>query len=309
MKHNIMPLMDFDIRLASFLNRKLSIYVARKMAKKKARAELKWVNSFGGSNAMIFNLEADLKIKLYADSILSKFIYQGFEKDEVDFLKRFLLPGDLFIDVGANIGLFSLYASRIVGDFGGVISFEPTQTTYEKLLENCALNNLGNIQAFKLGLSEKEEMLELNVSSNGFEAWNTFVESHDDKFSSKEMVPTKSLDGFISEHEIDPQRISLVKIDVEGFEMNVLRGAQGLLSRSVAPTLMVEFTEINAISAGHCCHEMYKFVNDFGYTWYSYLSDGSRLVYEPMQLSYPYTNLIAIKNIKENIGASKFEIG
>src|SRR4029077_3659474 len=135
---------------------------------------------------------------------------------------------------------------------------------------NIQLNNIENIRSFKLGLSDKDDILELNVSSDGHEAWNTFVQSTDNKFSSKEKVQVKSLDNILAENSIEMNRISLVKLDVEGFEINVLKGASHLLSSENAPAFMVEFTEDNAISAGNCCHELYKLLIGYDYTWFIY---------------------------------------
>lgn len=297
-----------DIRIANYISRKLTDYVNRKWEKQKAIANKAWQEKFKTSNHILHPLGKDITIKLYNDSILSKFIYDGFEADEINFLNSFLNEGDSFVDIGANVGLFSLYAAKKVGPKGTVISFEPSQITYNRLLENIQLNNLTNVKAFKLGLSDKEAILELNISENGFEAWNTFVQSKDSKFSRKEQVQVTSFDDFLKANAVDIDKITLIKLDVEGFEINVLKGATKLLSRENAPVFMVEYTDGNAIAAGHCCHEIYKFMNEYGYTWYAYSADKKKLIYDPLQVSYPYRNLIAIKNTRAIKGLSGFAI-
>lgn len=297
-----------DIRAANFLIRKLSSYVYRKGQRRKAAAEKEWLLNFKGKDFIIHPLEEGLNIKLYNDSVLSKLIFEGFETDEIVFLNTFLDPGDTFIDIGANVGLFSLYASKKVGPQGSVIAFEPSSATSQRLLENIQLNGLKNISVFKLGLSDKSEILELNISINGYEAWNTFVKSADDKFSRTEKVQVKSFDDFCRENAFSTDKVALIKLDVEGFEINVLKGASGLLSKEEAPVFMVEYTDDNALAAGHCCHEIYKLLNSYGYEWYAFNAIDGKLTYEPMRLNYPYKNLIAIKDIKSSRAVSKFNI-
>ncbi len=120
--------------------------------------------------------------------------------------------------------------------------------------------------------SDWEEMLELNT----FCEWIRSSEyicayENDNKFSTKEHVQVRLLDDFLKEISLDIDKIALVKLDVEGFELNVLKGAVKLLSRDNAPVFLVEFTDDNSIAAGHCCHEIYKLLNEYGYKWYRYV--------------------------------------
>jgi FkbM family methyltransferase len=291
---------SFDVRVINFIVRQLDKYVRSKNERNKINSDKVWSQLFGSQDNIIHKLDGDIKIKLYKDSVLSKFIYDNFETSEIDFLNIFLKEGDCFVDIGANIGLFSLYASKKVGVAGEVISFEPASTTYKRLLENIQLNHNQNIRPFHLGLSDKDEILDLNVSLDGHEAWNTFVPTTDNKFSLKEKVRVQAFDHFIRENSIDINKISLIKLDVEGFEINVFKGSNDLLSSLNAPAFLVEFTDENAISAGNCCHELYKFLLRYNYFWYTYDPIRKKLEEEPMRLNYPYNNLIAIKNGRDN---------
>ena len=297
-----------DIRITNFINKVLNFYIRKRELNIQLSKNKNWEKNFKTSEYFIHKLDDNLSIKLYKDSYLSKLIYDKFEVDEIDFVNKYLKEGDTFLDIGANVGLFSLYASKKVGSSGNVIAFEPAYVTHKRLLENCELNKLSNVRPFKLGLSNENTTLELNISSNGFEAWNTFVKSNDNKFSSKESVEVNSLDYFLSQNSIDTDKISLIKLDVEGFEINVLEGASALLANENAPVFMVEFTDDNAIAAGHCCHEIYKLLNRYGYTWYTYDAAKNKLIFDPMRPSYPYNNLIAVKNISLNPRLSGFLI-
>jgi FkbM family methyltransferase len=292
---------NYDLRIANYLIKKLNSYILVKDKKRKEEDHTKWAQRFHSSDFIVHSLGEGLKINLYKDSVLSKLIFDGFELDEIEFLSDFLKEGDCFVDIGANVGLFSLFASKKVGLSGTVIAFEPSQTTFNRLLENIELNGISNVKPYKLGLSDQEKVLELNISVNGYEAWNTFVKTKSSEFTKKEQVQVKTFDDFFLENSIPTENITLIKLDVEGFELNVLNGAKKLLSQEKAPVFLVEFTDVNANEAGHCCHEIYKLLNMYGYNWYKYDSHLKKLIFSPMQINYPYTNLIAIKgegNIK-----------
>lgn len=249
-----------------------------------------WDSKFNDAEKFVYNLSADVKINLYKDSVLSKPIFNGFENGEIAFMKRTLNNGDIFIDIGSNIGLFALEASPIVGNQGHVIAFEPSPDTFGRLLENVELNNFKNIECRNKGVSDKKEMLEISISSSGYDAWNTFAPGDSDKFHKTVSVEVNSLDDELK--DIDKKRIKLIKIDVEGWEKFVLLGAEDLL-RNYNPIFMMEFTESNTFAAGYMVQELYDMLVEKGYEWFKYKDD--TLFPESKKLHYPYDNLIAIK--------------
>ena len=198
--------------------------------------------------------------------------------------------GDIFVDIGANIGLFSLIASRAVGNTGKVICFEPSPTTFVRLDENVKLNNLNNISHKNIGLSEKIDELVFFISKTGYDAWNSFA-PREDILEDSILVPVSTLD--IELNEVDKTKIKLIKIDVEGWEKFVIQGGRDLFV-NYNPIVMVEFTEENTFNAGYPVYEIYDMMKDFGYVWYT-IKDGE-LILEPKRLRYPYNNLIAVKS-------------
>ena len=194
-----------------------------KQNKKKNIAKNKsWDNLFKNNSCFEFKLNKDVKINLYKDSVLSRLIYDGFEEAEIEYLTNTLTKGDIFVDIGANIGLFSLIASKIVGIEGKVICFEPAPLTYSRLNENLKLNKLQNIDSRNIGLSDKKGELTFYVSTNGYDAWNSFAPSQDNKLESSIQVPVSTLDRELL--NINKSKIKLVKIDVEGWEKFVITG-------------------------------------------------------------------------------------
>ena len=252
--------------------------------------ENKWLENFKSSDSFIFQLEQDVKMFLYLDSVLCKRIYNGFELDEIQFLKSILKPGDVFIDIGANIGLFSLIASNIVGEDGLVYAYEPTPKIFSRLERNILLNKYKNVKIKNIGLSDKKGTLNLQVSQNGFDAWNTFATAENNKFQESIPVTVSTIDDEF--RDIEKDKIKFIKIDVEGWEKFVLLGGKSFFE-VYSPVVMVEFTETNTFDAGYFVQEIYDIMDDFGYAWFRY-KDG-QLIPEKKKLHYPYDNLIAKK--------------
>jgi FkbM family methyltransferase len=268
--------------------------ILRKIEKKIEYAERKkqnkkWNSFFKDKDFFVFNLKNNIKINLYKNVYLSRRIYNGFEEEELDFIDKTLNKGDVFIDIGANIGLFTLVAARKVGVSGKVISFEPTKNIFEKLVENCEINNFNNVDLRNIGLSDKVDTLTFFASGNGLDAFNSFVENTE-RESNKVQIETSTLD--IELEGIDKANIKIVKMDVEGWEKFVLFGGQSFF-KNFTPIVMMEFTEENTFQAGYSIHDLYDIMVGYGYKWYRL--NKNELVEEKKQLYYPYVNLIAIK--------------
>src|SRR6266496_451229 len=138
--------------------------------------ERRWAAVARQRGAFVTKLQPNLRIRLYGDSELCRLIYcRNFEVTEREFVNRFLRPGDVFVDVGANIGLFTLIAASRVGPTGKVIAFEPTSETYERLVGNVRLNRLRNVDCVRSALSDHSGELDLVRSVDGFDAWNSFA--------------------------------------------------------------------------------------------------------------------------------------
>jgi len=162
---------------------------------------------------------------------------------ETDFVTNIIdkMPdGVVFVDVGGNIGLFSIPVAKKLSDKGGkVFSFEAQRIFYYMLAGNVALNNLTNMYAYNLAVSDREEWLEIPLvdyfNKNDF-GTVTFKDSNsvDDKFLGQEKVRTMMLDnlGF--------DRLDLMKIDVEGMETNVLNGAKNSIAK-FRPLIFIEY--------------------------------------------------------------------
>ena len=144
--------------------------------------------------------------------------------------KRRLKPRDGFVDVGANVGYFSLLASKLVGEEGSVVAIEPCPGAFRFLQENVKLNSLQNVSALQVAASDHEGELQLYWGDRGT-AKATVVSSvaEERHFASSSRVHTLPLSRILSEREIRGARV--IKIDFEGHEAEVLLGMVPILDR------------------------------------------------------------------------------
>lgn len=155
--------------------------------------------------------------------------------------------GDIVVDVGAHIGKYSLIASKMVGPQGKVLAIEAHPDNYDILKKNIALNNLTNVVALNFAVHSKEAMVKLYEpgQEEGFTIYNTIMTGR--KMSNNQNyveVQAKTLDSILLENAI--KEANWIKIDVEGAELEVLRGAPSILSNSRSSSLLIEIHNLGA---------------------------------------------------------------
>jgi len=150
---------------------------------------------------------------------------------------RSLRPGDVFVDVGANAGYYTMLAARAVGDTGHVYALEPAPRTFLKLERNLRLNPIDNVTAIPVAAGATAGEATLYGPPGGHDPSSSLRVRHDNAIASR--VTVKPLhDVVAAKHR---ERLKLIKIDVEGHEDDVLRGLEPLLGGGGArPTLIVE---------------------------------------------------------------------
>lgn len=238
---------------------------------------------------------AALDIKT-SDQLAYEMIVNDFERDEREFTSHFLSEGDVFVDVGANVGIFSVLAAKLVGPSGEVHAFEPARDAFEQLSRNMVLNGFSNVEVNRVALSDKPESRILSICEDRFSGWNSLASPIGPaKGSVRETyaVNCGTLDDYVSANHLT--RIDLMKIDVEGWEEFVLLGGKGLLTSSQSPVLLVEFCESAQVAAGSSCARLRKILESFGYSLYRFSFESRAFTPEPREESYVYTNLVATK--------------
>ena len=157
--------------------------------------------------------------------------YFGTKFDAIfDFLKTYLQEGMVFVDVGANIGSHAINAARLVGRTGSVFAFEADPDTYRLLAENITSNGLRNIVARQTCVSDHVGTLSFYKHRDS--AKSSTVD-RGEKLSAT--LPSDTLDNLISANT----KIDVLKVDVEGAELSVLRGAREILNDRGRPSVVI----------------------------------------------------------------------
>lgn len=155
---------------------------------------------------------------------------------------RLLASGDVCVDVGAHVGYYTLLASKLVGPAGRVYALEPADATYTALCSNLALNAVSNVTALRVaaGASDgRARIVDPPPGNSGESAIRMETSGAPDGVSSPAgTVPVRAVSSLLESTEAG--RLRLVKIDVEGFEADVLRGLEPLLRSGCRPALIVE---------------------------------------------------------------------
>lgn len=240
-----------------------------------------------------------LIVLLEASDKIGEILFKGrdYEKSERDFVLSFLRNGMIFFDVGANFGLYTLLAARLVGNSGHVHSFEPSPFEYSKLLRNIRLNMLKNVSTNQVAVGDRNDSIEFTIYGNGWGAYNTIADSNQLNVpSTRTSVRQTKLDTYIRTHGIT--QIDFIKIDVEGAEKKVFQGGSSLLWPKLRPLVMCEFSDQRTVNLSYKATELWNYLVDFDYIWYEVDATNGKLRQAAMKSEYVYENLVAVPTEK-----------
>lgn len=187
--------------------------------------------------------------------------YKGiYEKATMYVIRSCLKEGDAFIDVGANIGVVSLYASLCVGKSGKVYAYEANPDTVKLLQNNIALNGYTNITIFEYALGSQEGKGEIYPETIANNRGGASMVKREGQSSLKYEISIKKLDDTLG-----PIKPVMMKVDVEGWELEVLKGSHNVLAAMDAPILIVEcvMERENTIGSPNEIFNYLKSVNDY----------------------------------------------
>lgn len=211
--------------------------------------------------------------KLFLDSVDSLRLTSRaeYEPATTAVARRFINKGDLVLDVGANIGYYTVIFSEETGENGKVIAFEPDATNYSLLLKNLKVNGCTNVMAEQEAVADKTGRLELFLSlrSNGH---HRIFAPHD---AGKSVgVAAVALDDYFRETKT---RVDFIKMDIEGAEPSALNGMRELLARSPTVKVITEFNP-TALAISGCTPSdyLYLLVN-LGFEFYDINEKSRRL--------------------------------
>lgn len=208
------------------------------------------------------NFDSDLYLQIDLTRAMGAALYwTGFhEFREFVFLHRYLKRDMVFIDIGANLGEYSLFAAKRLSQ-GKVLSFEPLSTIRMALEHNIKLNNFKNIEVYPFGLSSQEETLAIYEIEDVHEGLATFFPG-DNPGKSTMLVKLKKLDDVVSGLQLN--RIDLIKIDIEGAELKALQGCLSVISL-FRPVFLIEINELTYKKAGYTTFDVLIFFQKINY--------------------------------------------
>jgi FkbM family methyltransferase len=210
-------------------------------------------------------------IKMYPQGqIILGIFAKSFEKHEIYTFQKIIKPGMTIVDAGANIGLYSLIASKRVGVKGKVFSFEPSKETFQRLLNNIRLNGFSNINPINFGLGDKPNEKLILRQDKGYgdaerylfaanEAPSISLENINEVYIEEEII-IDTLDNFLN--KVNVSKIDFLKIDTEGFEYYILKGAKEILNNSPEIVMLLECTALGTARAKTSQKEVFFFLRE-----------------------------------------------
>lgn len=206
---------------------------------------------------------------------------------EFGFVRRVLRPGDTFIDVGANIGEFTLTGLTAVGPAGKVVAIEAHPRIFDFLQGNLRLNAI-----------PPDRYTALNVAVGERQSQVYFSDGHDDDINHLEVgaagvpVEMRRLDTL----PLPPGAITLLKVDVEGYERYVLEGASGMIDR--VECILIEYSDQNYAQFGYDQKMVTDALHGYGFSLLRWEADGLVAPYEPVPAAVRFENVIAVRDVR-----------
>jgi FkbM family methyltransferase len=224
------------------------------------------------------------------------------EKSTTELFKKVVKEGDVVVDLGANLGYFTLLAARLAGKKGKVYAFEPEPRNYNYLLRNIELNGYDNVFAMQKAVSDKITTTKLFICPydsghhtihqyDGIQAYRPdFVDNKKDYVE----VETVTLDDFLR----DVEQVDVVKMDVEGAEMLALSGMDEIIKRSKNLKMFVEFFPLLIREMGGSPEEFIrKLLEDYHFSMCIIGHDYSMRVYAPNERYRKINSVDELMNI------------
>lgn len=225
---------------------------------------------------------------------LYRFLYRGYKsrsgRAERRVLQQHVRMGDVVVDAGANIGVYSEFFSRLVGETGIVHCFEPSPQNFFRL--KAATAGFSNIRASELALGATSGEAVLYVSKQLNVDHRTYSQS--DELRSSIPIKIVALDDYLD----PPRKVDFIKIDIQGYELHALRGAAQTLEQNSGVKLLLEFWPHGLKSAGVEPRALPEFLLNRGFTLFTFEKTGLRpfdfALSSKLEVDF-YRNILALR--------------
>jgi FkbM family methyltransferase len=220
-----------------------------------------------------YRLPGEVAIQLFPEGEVAEFlsVQRFFERTEMALVSAYLNPGMTVIDIGANIGIYSILAEKRMDGTGEVWAFEPSLETFRRLKKNLQLNACQRVRPFRVALSAQASASAELKSDVGFGDAYRYLSpdgSADADDVGQEWVPVTTLDIFSQAHQIEG--VALLKIDVEGGEYLALQGAQEFLRANPEVCITFESDPQWCRRAGCTQADAFETLRQFGFGLYAW---------------------------------------
>ena len=230
------------------------------------------------------------------------FDYWGQDAGDLRFLCKMLQPGMVFMDIGAFRGVYSLVAAKRLRGNGLVIASEPSPRDYNRLCMHLRLNRIFAARAELLALGAQSARSTFFQVVSGDTTRNGLRPPASSDPIAEISVQTISLDQYVAHHQVE--RVDVIKLDVEGGEIDVLRGAADVFIR-LRPVLICEVLDAATQVWGYDARDIISVVQAYDYEWFDCREDGSLVRHESRDSYAQVKNYFAIPREKCHLYAQK----
>lgn len=204
-------------------------------------------------------------------------------------MQAYLKPGDTTLDIGANVGMYSLLMRSLVTESGFVHAFEPNPSTAQRFTQNCELNNLSNVKLHNVGCSDQHAKIRFCAQGDGSVA---HIPSKDNIQSGDIEISTVRLDNYL-----ETQAFAMAKLDIEGYEPFAIRGMKNWLEQSNPPVMQVEMAGLANIH-GIRTDQFIAELAELGYDTMIYQPESNNLKPAGKHWEYGEQNVLAVARDK-----------
>jgi FkbM family methyltransferase len=216
-------------------------------------------------------------------SAKSLFDYWGDDVGELCFLWKFLRPGMTFLDVGAYHGIYAIIAAKRMGPKGHVVAFEPSPRDRRRLKLHLRCNGIKTVTVEPYAVTSEKGKASFLVVVDGYTNMNSLRQPAVDHPVKQVEVETTALDEYLKYSHTD--LVDLVKIDAEGGEIEIFRGADRLLS-CLRPLVICEVLDKVTAQWGYPACEIVSWLKTYDYEWFDILQNGCLLPHR-LRKEYP----------------------
>lgn len=213
----------------------------------------------------------------------SIFVYRGEDVGDLRFLWRYLQPGMTFFDVGAHEGIYAVVAAKKVGQIGRVVAFEPSPRERRRLRLHLLLNRLGSVDVVPCAVAAEEGQGTLATVISGNTGRNSLLPPLTPEPREPVRVEITTIDKYLA--LTGRRTVDIVKIDTEGAELQILKGAETLL-RKLRPLIICEVLDPCTLPWGYPARDIITSLQTSDYEWFDILPSGSVLPHQPKS-EYP----------------------